>query len=310
MNSNVNSPLRYPGGKSALTEYFSQFIIYNSIESPIYAEPYCGGAGAAVNLLLSNRVDKIILNDADISIYSFWYCIKNLGDEFIQLFEQTTINLDEWSKQKEIFEQSKKGQVDDFLKLGFSTFYLNRCNRSGILTAGPIGGKSRESQLNANYKIDARFNRGNLREKLLNLIKLSKKIEIYNLDALAFLKNVINNQSKAEQNNTFVYLDPPYYSQGSSLYLNYYKQGDHEDLRKFLEQETNIFKWLLSYDNVKAIKDLYHEFNIYTFYINYSAQQNKLGSELLIQSKNSIIPETKIIKTLKNKKQIELNELV
>jgi DNA adenine methylase len=309
MNNYANTPLRYPGGKSVLTDYFILFISSNSLQLPYYAEPYCGGAGSAINLLLANKVEKLLLNDADKAIYSFWYSIKHQFNAFLELFDNVAVTLEEWHLQKKIYDECKHHINVDFLSLGFATFFLNRCNRSGILTAGPIGGNSIISQENANYKIDARFKKHNLREKLINLNRISEKVEIYNLDAINFIRFIINKQPIEDQLKTFVYLDPPYYSQGSSLYLNNYSNKDHEELFEFLKSSDNLFKWLLSYDNVSSIKHLYKEFDTYSFYLNYSAQNNKLGSELLIKSKNSILPETNVIKVLKNKKEIELIEV-
>lgn len=306
MNSDTNTPLRYPGGKSILTNYFIDFIKANSIKSPIYAEPYCGGAGAAINLLLEKKAEKIILNDADISIYSFWHCIVNQSSDFIKKIEDTSVTLDEWYKQKLISTQAKNGEINDLFQIGFATFFLNRCNRSGILSAGPIGGKSKQSQIDANFKIDARFRKEPLLNKIKKISNLSSQIEIHNLDALQFLSNIINQQNEQDISNTVVYLDPPYYNQGSSLYLNYYKSEDHIALKEFITNDDIRFHWLLSYDNVNAIKNLYNSFDIYSFYINYSAQHSKLGSELLIQSKNSAFPLSKTIKKLKNNKRIEL----
>lgn len=310
MNNYNNTPLRYPGGKSVLTEYFKSFIKANNLKGPIYAEPFSGGAGAAINLLMSDSVQKIILNDADYSVYSFWYSLKYNGNEFLELFDSTNVDLDQWFYQKEIFDSAKKGLNTNKLAIGFSTFFLNRCNRSGILTAGPIGGKSEEAQSKANYKVDARFNKIDLRKRLVNIIQKANQFEIYNFDVLDFLNRIINNQDTDNQLNTFVYLDPPYYSQGSSLYLNYYQKNDHKVLRDFLTKEQHLFKWLLSYDNVDAIRELYSQNNQYQFYINYSAQNSKLGSELLVKSKNCLLPESNIIKRLNNKKTIELTEIM
>ena len=257
-------------------------------------------------MLLANKVDKILLNDADFSIYSFWYSIKYYGDEFLEIFDNTKVTLEEWKKQKLIFMESKKGNVDNILLSGFATFFLNRCNYSGILNAGPIGGKSYESQEMANYKIDARYNKDTLRKKLINVISHAEGIEVHNLDALTFLKDHVELLSFNEQSDIFVYLDPPYYIQGSSLYLSYYTPEDHRIIAKYLCNSELNYKWLLSYDNVTPIREFYKDQRQYSFYINYSANQNKLGSELLIVSNNSILPESKIIRQYKNNKPIEL----
>lgn len=309
MTNNVLTPLRYPGGKSIFSDYFQSYLEINQFRQAIYAEPYCGGAGAAIKLLLNGSVSKIILNDANFSIYSFWYSLKYFGNDFLNIFEKTEVNLDEWQRQRTIFKSNiDKNDQESILKLGFATFFLNRCNRSGILTAGPIGGQSEVGQINATSKINARYNKTALRVKLENIINQKDRILVTNLDALSFLKLQIETLSEFDQNNTFVYLDPPYYKQGSSLYLNYYVQGDHKILADYLNGNLK-FRWILSYDNVAEIRELYKDFNQYSFYLNYSAQQSKLGCELLVSSKNSILPESSIIRTIKNNKSIELTEL-
>ena len=309
MRLNVSTPLRYPGGKSVFTDYFKSYIERNQIQNAIYAEPYCGGAGAAINLLLNGSVSKIILNDANFSIYAFWYSLKYLGNEFLNLFETTEITLIEWQKQRQIFKNAKVNtDVESILRLGFATFFLNRCNRSGILTAGPIGGQSEIGQANASSKLNARYNKTALWEKLNKIINKRDNIVVTNLDALSFLKLQIETQSELDLNNTFVYLDPPYYKQGSSLYMNYYKQADHGILAEYLN-ECIRFHWILSYDNVAEIRELYKDFIQYSFYLNYSAQYSKLGCELLVSSRHSILPESSIIRTSKNNKSVELTKL-
>ena len=50
------SPLRYPGGKVRLAPFFAQLL---AIQDPVptrYAEPFAGGAGAALRLLDEERV--------------------------------------------------------------------------------------------------------------------------------------------------------------------------------------------------------------------------------------------------------------
>lgn len=308
MNTNIFTPLRYPGGKTILTDYLSKIISCNSLNKAIYVEPFCGGSGAAIRLLINNQTERIILNDADKSIFAFWYSLKHFGDSFINLIEKTNVSIDEWIIQKSIFTAKNCNSDEDLLKLGFSTFFLNRCNRSGILNAGPIGGNSKEKQENASFKINARFNKPPLIEKVKAIIRVSDRIDIYNLDALKFLKNVINTKPNSEKENIIIYLDPPYYSKGSSLYLNYYHNHDHELLRNFLFDHQNSYRWLLSYDNVNAIKELYRDFDLFSFYLNYSAHNCKLGSELLIHSCNTNLPIDKTVSII-NQKKVELLQI-
>jgi DNA adenine methylase len=302
------TPLRYPGGKSILASFFEEIIEINSLKNVIYAEPYAGGSGAAINLLLNDKVDGIKINDISIGVYSFWYYLVNKSEEFLHLFEVTPVNLEEWQRQRTIFKTSTIPSVE----LGFATFFLSRTNRSGILNAGPMGGQNPFKQEVAKYKIDCRYNKEVLLEKFLDIISFKERIEVYNLDALNFLKEI-------EDSNTFIYLDPPYYEQGKALYINYYKHDDHLKLSNLLRQTDN-FNWVLSYDNVDEIKQLYADFNLYSFNLIYTAQNIKEGTEFFTHSKNLEMPEnpaikrkTKNIEIIRNlsypKKQKELKQL-
>ncbi len=286
----ISSPLRYPGGKSVMTTFLKNFIAANNLTNVCYAEPFAGGAGAALNLLVNRNVDKILINDASISVYSFWESIVNHSDEFLFLFDNTPINIKEWKKQRDIFFNHN---TQFSVKLGFATFYLNRCNRSGILKAGAIGGNSAEKQKNAKFKIDARFNKKSLRPKLEVIAELRESIAVSNLDAIDFLDQCqnLNNQ---ERENLLIYLDPPYYVHGSELYMNSYIHNDHQVLADKL-RATTILKWILSYDNVDEIKEIYQDFNLYTFDLKYTVQTAKTGKELLTHSQNSVLPENREI---------------
>lgn len=309
MITKTRTPLRYPGGKSILKDYFCQYINCNFNQLPVYVEAYCGGAGAAIDLLLSNKVSKIVLNDADFSVYSFWHTLKNHSNDLIELINNTEVSLKEWEKQKSVYRDSRSNVNSDMTKLGFATFYLNRCNRSGILKAGPIGGSSEKAQSNAAYKIGARFNKPELVERIKEIARHNERIEVLNFDAMDLLDYIILNGSVDDLENTFIYLDPPYFVQGSGLYMNYYKEKDHIALRDKLKNLPQLIKWLLSYDDVVDVRKLYSNFNQYSFNVSYNVQTSKGGSELLIPSEYSILPQTDILKKLSNKREIKLERI-
>lgn len=91
-----NSPLRYPGGKAVLSGFLSSVIASNEIKECVYVEPYAGGAGAAINLLLADKVDRIILNNADRSVWAFWKAILEHTDAFLGLIDTTPVTVKEW----------------------------------------------------------------------------------------------------------------------------------------------------------------------------------------------------------------------
>ena len=105
----TKSPLRYPGGKTQLWKFVKSTIEINDISRPIYCEPFGGGAGVAIELLLGDFVEEIVINDFDPAIYSFWNMIINNTESFIDLIEKTPITLEEWRKQKNIYQKQTSG---------------------------------------------------------------------------------------------------------------------------------------------------------------------------------------------------------
>ena len=274
------SPLRYPGGKAKFYNNIIKIFNDNNIKKPVYCEAFAGGAGLALLLLKNNIVDKLILNDIDKSIYCFWKSILDFNKEFCEMINSVNIDLVEREiqkkiqKDKDILDLTKKS---DILKLGFSTFFLNRVNRSGIIRAGVIGG----IEQNGNYKMDCRFNKNNLIERIKDINKYKKKIEFYNLDAIDFLKKIENKKK------IFIFFDPPYFQKGKDLYTNFYMIEDHINLAKHI---SNLKQdWITTYDNTEEIKEIYSEFQIKEFDILYSLEKKRKAKEILICKKNLII---------------------
>ncbi len=265
------TPLRYPGGKTSLFDFFSKVISAHGWTDVAYIEPYAGGAGAALPLLFLEKVDKIVINDFDKAIFAFWKSVTELSDDFIALVRSTPVSVREWERQKEIY---RTADVSDILQLGFATFFLNRTNRSGILNAGPIGGKSQMGQ----WKIDARFNKVNLIDKLKLIAFYKERITVLNEDGVDLIERAASNPK------SFFYIDPPYFAKGADLYLNAFKLDDHTKLARTLMRHSNA-KWLLSYDNERTIHDLYPGRPHEVFSLKYSAHQDsKSGQELMFFS--------------------------
>lgn len=277
------SPLRYPGGKNRLSKFISEVCLSNNINSH-YIEPYAGGASVALYLLLEKKVKKITINDYDRSIYAFWYSILNNTSKFCKLIEETPITIEEWKIQKEI---QKNKDSEDLLKLGFSTFFLNRTNISGIINAGPIGGIYQKG----NYKLDCRFNKNRLIEKIKLISYYKNKINLYNLDALDLIKFVKKNLNRS---NNIIYFDPPYFLKGPSLYMNSYEFEDHKKVAKEIKKIKNIH-WIISYDDTNEIKEIYNWVeNKKMFNLNHNAYKFKIGKEILLFSNNLDISKIQI----------------
>jgi DNA adenine methylase len=290
------SPLRYPGGKSCLTWFLKDLANLNGLVGGTYLELYAGGAGAALNLLFDGIFSRIHINDYDYHIYAMWYAILHRSDEFVQKIHDTEITIAEWNRQQEIYQM---GRNQDILHVGFATFFLNRTNRSGIIfKAGPIGGLKQTG----NYKIDVRFNKADLIKRVEKIVDYKNSITLTNLDAVSILNNVDEYFNDDEGN--FIYLDPPYYNKGRLLYLNNYIHENHLLLASTLSRINHV-KWLVSYDNVEQIREMYASFRMSAFDLNYTLQSKKFGSELLVFSDSLLVGERIIV----NNRQSELNLL-
>lgn len=275
------TPLRYPGGKGKLTDFIKLIMIQNNLVSGSYIEPYAGGAGIAINLLLQGYASHIHLNDINRSVYAFWHSVINETDELCDKIHKTEVTMNEWFRQKEI---QKKSDSSNLLELGFSTFFLNRTNRSGILAAGVIGGKNQTGK----WKLDARFNKEDLISRIENIHLKKDQISIYNLDASALINEVLPTLPE----DTLVYLDPPYYVKGQGLYENHYKHDDHVNIADLVNKNIT-HPWIVSYDHVPEIYNLYADFESIIYGINYSAQNRYEGAEVMFFSNKIVIPDIK-----------------
>lgn len=269
------SPLRYPGGKTQLAKFIGNLIEINHLENAIYIEPFAGGFGVGIDLLYNNKVDSVILNDLDTPVYSVWYAILNESERLIDDINNTTIDISEWNKQKNIYDKLCKSNEYSY-KLAFATFFLNRTNRSGIMNAGPIGGKEQKGK----YKLDCRFNKDNLIKKIKKIESNKSKIYLYNMDAINFIENVILSYNP---NEVFIFFDPPYYKQGKSLYNSFFEDDDHKRLENNIRLLSDYY-WMLTYDNHKTILNLYDEYKKYLYRLRYSVSKKVKSQELLVVS--------------------------
>jgi DNA adenine methylase len=276
---NYYSPLRYPGGKQKLANYLARVCEINRINGH-YVEPYAGGAAIALHLLIEGVISEITINDKDRSIYAFWYSVLNYTDELCNLISKTHINVHNWRKQKKI--QKRKGYAS-LLELGFSTFFLNRTNRSGIIDAGPIGGVKQDGE----YKINCRYNKIRLVACIRKIAEYKDKIHVRNLDALELIKEIEIDQTNKDK---MFYFDPPYYLKGESLYLNSYLNKDHKDVARAIKSIRNAY-WIVTYDNTLPIRELYKSYRSKKYTLRHIANIPKVGKEIMFLSNNLSVPK-------------------
>lgn len=274
------SPLRYPGGKSKLYKTVLTIMEYNNLTGGTYVEPFAGGAGLAIKLLLNNKVKRIILNDKDPAIFCFWYTILNHTEAFCEKIDKTPVTVEEWKNQKSIFNLGQENNT--LLDYAFSVFFLNRTNVSGILKGGVIGGQEQDG----NYKINARYNKEELKKRIRNIAINKNRIIILNLDA----NELISGDYLKYYKKVFINFDPPYVKKGSQLYMNFFKEDDHIRLFKNIKKISK--KWIVTYDICDFINDLYKNYRYEYIDVRYSAKQKKKAKEYMFFSKNIKVPPT------------------
>jgi DNA adenine methylase len=254
-------------------------ISQNNLLDGDYVEIFAGGAGIAWSLLFEEYVRRVHINDLNKSVMAFWQSILENTDEFCRLTQDTPITMEEWYRQQRIQANPDNHST---LELGFSTFFLNRTNRSGILKGGVIGGKEQSGE----WKIDARFNRKDLVQRIQRIGRYSNRIRLYNSDASDFITKTLPSISS----RSLVYLDPPYFNKGQELYENHYNKEDHAYIANLV---FNIKQpWIVSYDATPEIMKIYNNYQNIRYSISYSARERYAGSEVIFYKEGLKVPDT------------------
>jgi len=271
------SPLRYPGGKGKLSDFVRDIVLLNDIQGGTYIEPFAGGASVALKLLFSELVNDIVINDIDRSIYAFWYCVLNHTDELCERISETPVSIELWREQKDV---QRTKETADIIDLAFSTFFLNRTNRSGIIKGGVIGGNGQQGE----WKMDVRFNKKDLIERIVKIAQYRDRIDLHCQDAIQFVNGIMPGLDE----HTLIYFDPPYYNKGSALYVNHYGHQDHLALSNCIHGLD--CKWLLTYDYTPQIIDMYRNSERRMLTLNYTAAIKEKGYEMIAFSDDLTIP--------------------
>lgn len=275
----TSSPLRYPGGKSSMTGLLASIRAINQLGDRGVAEPFAGGAGASLSLLYREDAHEIRINDADRAIHDFWWTIVNRPKAFMAMLRATRISLAEWHRQRDTYRRTRRVSR---LRRGFAAFYLNRCNRSGIIiNGGPIGGIEQTGK----WKLNARFNKLDLEARCAKVAEYSERIHVSQMDALQFI-------DERRRDHIFFFIDPPYYAKGAGLYLNKLDHAYHQTLAEQLRGMDSA-AWVLTYDDCPEIRSMYADWaNIRPFSLRYAASERRRGREILIAPRWMRLPQT------------------
>lgn len=239
------SPLRYPGGKSKLTDY-----IYSQVQktnSNTIISPYAGGASVELSLLAAGVVEKVILNDLDLGIYSLFWTIQNAPYELMDRIENQIPTHDDFFKAQ---SDIKNGYSDcNLFDAAWSLLLVNRLAYSGIYKANPLGGKNGNLE-----QLLSRWNAKSLTNRIKKIHAISDRYEVLNLDACEVIEEWY------WYPDSTLLIDPPYVQKGKQLYRYYYEENEHMRLNDLLESLYQGFPGadiLLCYDNDPLVTNNY-----------------------------------------------------
>ncbi len=273
------SPLRYPGGKGRLAPFVQTLFERNNLLDGHYVEPYAGGAAVALSLLLLEYASHVYINDISRPVYFFWKAVLDDTDALCRKIRDKEVTPQEWRRQRNILLHPTDYSR---LSVAFAFFFLNRTNRSGIIhSGGMIGG----NEQTGNWKIDARYNRQELISRIETIASYSNRIHLSNKDAEAFLKAAVSSLP----DKSLIFLDPPYFEQGQSLYENHYQPKDHLRLAGMVKRDLRR-NWIISYDNHPQIRTAYRGCRKLVYSLPYSAARKYEGSEVMFFSKGLAVP--------------------
>jgi len=271
------SPLRYPGGKGCIFDFMSHFLVENEIVGINYAEPFAGGAGLALRLLMEEFVGEVFINDLDPSVYAFWKVVLNDPGSICDWIDKVEVSVNNWNYYKDI---QRNYWTADITELAKSTLFLNRTNVSGVIKGGVIGGKNQEGK----YKMDARFNKRELIERIKEIEKFAHRIHVSNLDGRFFVSIMDGNRL-----DCLTYLDPPYYKKGSFLYMNSFNDSDHESILHLIKALKMY--WIISYDNADFILNLFKEEPKVQYRLS-QCTSNRIGDEIIVYDNRLTLNES------------------
>jgi len=274
--------IKWVGGKTQLMEsVFNEFpkIMLN------YYEPFIGGGSVLFNLLnkLENReiiVNNIYISDINNDLIDLYLSVKNHYKQLIKYLQKfknnyekaEVVNKEKVVRKKIVVKKTLKANIKEgrehvyyFYRSIFNKLKMNKSNKivkkSALfifLNKTCFRGVYRENTSGIfNVPYGNNINVSMFDEN--NLKRISELLNKY--DVNFSVKNFYDlKQTIKYTNNTFVYLDPPYYPENETSFTSYtsndFGKDQHDRLIEFCKYiDLKKSKFLLSNSNTHFIKD-------------------------------------------------------
>ncbi|MBM4275111.1 MAG: DNA adenine methylase [Deltaproteobacteria bacterium] len=228
-NGSINSPFRYAGGKF----YARKLILSHIHPHSCYIEPFAGGGSI---FFAKKKAPENILNDLDEELMNVYRVIRDEPEELIKFLEGKPAKKELHNYYKNEFKPS------NYLERAGRWYFLNRISFSGIM-----------NMQNCYWGYGDKFS---MRPENWpnNVLRASKKLQGVNLSCDDFEKIIDNAPDGA-----FLFVDPPYFNADQDkFYSCIFTKEDHYRLNDTLYRNKERLIFLLTYDNIKELIDIYH----------------------------------------------------
>ena len=239
------SPLRYPGGKSRIIDCLAARFHQDQMDT--FVEVFAGGASVGLSLLEAGLIKKLVINDTDAGVYSFWDSVVNHPEDLLDRLENIVPDKTMYKTCQEILKDPSDWCKEE---LAWAMLVCNRLSFSGIVRANSMGGKDGTTE-----QLLCRWNPKTLEQRIRLIHSMRDRIEVSRIDAVDLIENSAYWDDKAT-----LFIDPPYVMKGKDLYLEYYDEEDHANLAwmiRTLYQGMPGADIVITYDDCPFIRNEY-----------------------------------------------------